>query len=60
MMICGSFIAVEASTWTSSGKVTNLPTYGKVKDLNVYNKKQLLLKLLPLKVLKYLQCCQHS
>ena len=30
---------MEASTWTSTGRINNLPTYGKVKDLNVYNKK---------------------
>lgn len=38
-IICGSFVAIGASTWSSTGRITNLPTYGKVKDLNVYNKK---------------------
>ena len=34
-----SLVTVEASTWTSTGRINNLPTYGKVKDLNIYNKK---------------------
>lgn len=37
--ICVSLVTVEASTWTSTGRINNLPTYGKVKDLNIYNKK---------------------
>lgn len=39
IMSCSSFIVIKASTWTNSGRITNLPTYGKVKDLNIYNKK---------------------
>lgn len=39
MTICVSLVTVEASTWTSTGRINNLPTYGKVKDLNIYNKK---------------------
>ena len=34
--ICVSLVTVEASTWTSTGRINNLPTYGKVKDLNIY------------------------
>ncbi len=29
---------MEASTWTSTGRINNLPTCGKVKDLNIYAK----------------------
>lgn len=36
MTICVSLVTVEASTWTSTGRINNLPTYGKVKDLNIY------------------------
>lgn len=38
MTICVSLVTVEASTWTSTGRINNLPTYGKVKDLNIYAK----------------------
>ena len=37
--ICVSLVTVKASTWTSTGRINNLPTYSKVKDLNIYNKK---------------------
>lgn len=40
MLLLFTTIGVSASTWSSSIKVTNLPTWGGVKDLNVSHKKQ--------------------
>lgn len=48
IMLCGiaminillfSILSTSASSWTDSGKVSHLPTWGNVKDLNRYNKK---------------------
>ena len=31
--ICISFVTMEANTWTSTGRINNLPTYGEVKGV---------------------------
>lgn len=31
--ICVSLVTVEASTWTSTDRINNLPTYGEVKGV---------------------------
>lgn len=66
IMLCGiaminillfSILSTSASSWTDSGKVSNLPTWGNVKDLNKYNKKQQHSKPLRLILHKYLLLC---
>lgn len=31
--ICISLVTMEANTWTSTGRINNLPTYGEVKGV---------------------------
>lgn len=38
--ICISLVTIEANTWTSTGRINNLPTYGEVKG--VFSKRQII------------------
>lgn len=39
MVLFSSMLTTDAKSWSSSIKVSNLPTWGKVKDLKNYNTK---------------------